>query len=478
MMRASPLPEDLLALLPRRSDEGPRVWLVGGAVRDWLLERPILDLDFAVEGDALALARSVADGLQADYYPLDPSRNTGRVLVQDSDTGKRIYDFAGLRGPDILTDLRDRDFTINAMAVDPFDLGRLIDPTGGLRDLKEKRLRACSDSAFLSDPLRVLRAVRLSQMLELRMEAETITSLKAATHLIESVSPERVRDELMRIFGLAEPSGALRLMLHLNLWEAVFPELPARTDGAAVETALRTLGHAAEILAVLDPVHDEERAADAILGSLVWRLGRYRQAIYENLNAEVAPDRARRPLLFLAGLFHLVGCSSIGPNGPAMPCPAEARMKLAAQRLRLSRRESRFLLRVLSAMHELRRIEDISPLVVYRYFNQAPDAGVGTVLLDLASQLAKQPGPPSGEDWEAALAKSRTLLEAAFERREELIDPPSLVDGTKLISSLGLRPGPEIGRLLERIREAQVEGLIQTEEQALEWTRRWIQAGR
>ena len=477
MMRASPLPEDVRALLPR-PDEGPRVWLVGGAVRDWLLERPILDLDFAVEGDALALARRVADGLQADYYPLDPSRNTGRVLVRDPDACTRIYDFASLRGPDILADLRDRDFTINAMAVDPFDLGRLIDPTGGMQDLRGRRLRACSDSAFPSDPLRVLRAVRLSQMLGFRIEAGTISSLKAAIQLIESVSAERVRDELMRIFGLDQPSRALRLMLHLNLWQAVLPELLAVPGGVAVQTALRALGHAAEILAVLDPVHDEERAADAILGSLVWRLGRYRQAIHEYLKEEIAPDRTRRPLLFLAALFHLVGCPSMGPEASPMPCAAEAQMKLAVQRLRLSRRENRFLLRVLWAMHELRRIEAPTPRAVYRYFSQASDAGVGAVLFDLASKLAKQSGPPSGEDWETALAKSRTFLEAAFERREELIDPPALIDGAKLISALGLLPGPDIGRVLEGIREAQVEGLIQTEEQALEWARRWFQAGR
>lgn len=473
-MRATPLPESLLALLPR-PDGGPRLWLVGGAVRDWLLERPILDLDFVVEGDALAMARRVADGLHAAFYALDPERKTGRVLLQDPNEGRTIYDFASLRAADILADLRERDFTVNAMAIEPFDPGRLIDPTGGLRDLKEQRLRACSDRSFAADPVRVLRAIRLAHLLEFRIEQGTLSLLKESIPGVRQVSPERMRDELLRILGLGEPSGALRMLFHLGILKQVLPELVDQADPAGIERALRALRHTAEILAVLGPIHDEERAADAILGSLAWRLGRYRKPLEAYLRGELVADRSRRPLLFLAGLHHVAVCGDLGSGDAPVACRGEESIVLATHRLRLSRRERQFLLRLLPATHELERGIEPEPLAVYRYYRQALDAGVGAILLELGAELAKQPGPPAGDTWDSTLARARVLLEAAFERENELIHPPPLVDGTVLQSELGIEPGPELGRLLEGLREAQVEGRIQSKEQALELARRWRQ---
>ncbi len=127
------LPPALLELLPSPV-EGPQVWLVGGAVRDHFLHRQSFDLDFVVAGDALRLARRIADALGGKYYDLDPERGAGRVLVPGSTGEEWVFDFTRMRGSSLQDDLWNRDFTINALAFDPHNLDILIDPMGGLKD--------------------------------------------------------------------------------------------------------------------------------------------------------------------------------------------------------------------------------------------------------------------------------------------------------------------------------------------------------
>ena len=145
---------DLADLLRTRQVNTP-LYLVGGAVRDAYLRRAITDIDIAVDGDAVSLARRVADWLEGDVFIMDRERGVARVFV--TRPGERIrVDFARFRGGTLEQDLRDRDFTMNAMAVDLLgDLQVLIDPLAGITDLRQKVLRCCSSCSMktiLSEP--------------------------------------------------------------------------------------------------------------------------------------------------------------------------------------------------------------------------------------------------------------------------------------------------------------------------------------
>jgi hypothetical protein len=170
-------------------------YLVGGSVRDLWLRRERHDLDLAVPGDALALGRAVADGLDGAYYPLDEERGVARV-IHTSEGRTSCLDISALRGVDIADDLRARDFTVNAMALPLDDLRpeALLDPTGGLADLGAGILRMVSGQSFRDDPARLLRAVRFAEELSLSMDAETEGAVIADAGLLDQVSPERVRD--------------------------------------------------------------------------------------------------------------------------------------------------------------------------------------------------------------------------------------------------------------------------------------------
>src|SRR5690606_23960871 len=116
--------------------------------------------------------------------------------------GLLVFDVASLRGPDLLADLSDRDFTLNAMAVDlNGDLGMLIDPLGGENDSIGRMIRQCGPDSLPSDPLRALRAVRQSVQLGARIEKETLAAGRSVVPRLRDVSPERVRDEFFRILA-------------------------------------------------------------------------------------------------------------------------------------------------------------------------------------------------------------------------------------------------------------------------------------
>src|SRR3989442_816797 len=179
--------------------------LVGGAVRDaWLGRRPgrEVDVDVAVPAGALDLARRVAERLRGAFVPLDPERGTGRVVLP----GVRL-DVTDFRGPSLAADLAARDFTVNALAVPLRELlvrggAPIVDPTGGLADLRARRLRAPDLRVLTDDPLRALRGVRLEAALGFRLTRGTVAAIRAVAPALAAVAAERVRDELLLMLAL------------------------------------------------------------------------------------------------------------------------------------------------------------------------------------------------------------------------------------------------------------------------------------
>jgi len=183
----SPLFEKIRQIIPAEQT----VYLVGGAVRDAILGIASHDLDFVLSGDALRLGRKTADALHANYFPLDDERNTARVILTANDKSRHSLDFATFRAADLENDLAGRDFTINAIAVALSKPQELLDPLGGVTDLKNKHLRACAADAFENDPLRILRGVRLASNYHLRITPDTRRMMKDAVRLLPRVSIER-----------------------------------------------------------------------------------------------------------------------------------------------------------------------------------------------------------------------------------------------------------------------------------------------
>jgi hypothetical protein len=177
----------------RRAVGDEPAWIVGGAVRDELLGRKIVDRDVACSAPELA-ARLYSRLAGGAVFPLSERHGAWRVAFRSGTT----VDFTPLHGETIDDDLATRDFTVNAMAR-PLEGGGLVDPLGGEADLEARRLRAVSPGIFEDDPLRLLRAVRLEDELGFRLDEETEKLLRAAAGRAAEPAGERVLGELERL---------------------------------------------------------------------------------------------------------------------------------------------------------------------------------------------------------------------------------------------------------------------------------------
>ena len=470
------------------------VYLVGGAVRDLMLGRPCRDLDFSMAADVRPLARRVANALKGDFFMLDDERNTARVIT--SQAGSRFYlDFAILRGGNIEEDLRGRDFSINAMALSLLQPDRLLDPTGGVNDLQNGLLQACSPGAFRDDPVRVLRGVRLSVAFHFSLEPATLDAMRKAVPLLEAVSIERQRDELFHMLEGNEVRQAIELLDELGVIERLLPELPGMKGVTQGHPHIHDVWeHTLVLLQELEAVYSAlvegynngacEKRPELRLA--VEKLGRFSSALADHFNRQLNPGRSLRGLLFLAALYHDIAKPAtrlLEADGRIHFLGHEAEGARAAasraQTLALSQAEIQ---RVEAEVQEHMRIHLLAMApelptrrAVYRFFRSTGPAGVEICLLTLADTLATYGETLAMETWQAELDICRILLEAWFEHPGEVVNPPRLVTGDDLLEQFKMTPGPIVGELLAAIHEAQAGGEITDRQQALAFANNWLE---
>ena len=484
-----------LLLLTRVSnfltEQGVRSYLVGGFVRDALLGRNTADIDVAVAADALEIAPRVATALGGRYVLLDEVNRVGRVVlvneVAPSAGGQWQLDFSTFQGS-IEQDLARRDFTIDAMAVDLEEAINqpcpLIDPFNGGDDLRQGVVRAVSEVAFKSDAVRLLRAVRLAAELDFSIDNETEALIRRYCHLIADVAGERVREELLRLLATSQSGEFLTYLDKLGLLIAMIPELkqakgveqPKEHFWDVFEHSLKTVS-----------------AADFLLGQGAWEYAGEEvlavipssAVLSQHFELEVSSGSTRRSLLKLAALLHDVAKPQTkAMDGGRMRFLGHAKEGAATavnilERLRFSGRE----VKVVEAMvrHHLRPTQmgqNAFPTrrAIYRYFRDTGEAGIDILFLSLADHLATRGPNLNLAQWGEHAQIVEYVLAQRFQE-ESLVTPPKLVDGHDLINIFGMRPGPELGQLLEAVREAQAAGEITTRDEALAYVRGYLLSG-
>jgi putative nucleotidyltransferase with HDIG domain len=501
--------QKILQTLRDLSSPDQPVYLVGGGVRDQLLGRPAHDLDFVMPGETLGLARALANRLHGALYVLDEERDTTRVVLGAGHSAlndRLLLDFASLRATDLEGDLRARDFTINAMALNVAQPDRLIDPTGGLADLHEGRIRACSPDSLLRDPVRVLRAIRQALAFHFKIEPETLKLIRAAAPRLSEPSAERLRDELFHMLDGAQVGLAVRLLDQVGALQYVLPELT--TLKGVTQTAphvsdvwdhtLCVVQHLERLEAALVGDYKEDSVADLMVGSAVVWLGRFRSQLAEHFNHRLVPDRSLRALLFFSALYHDIAKPATRTETPegrvrflrhdhlGAEMIAERARALALSVAEVNRLEKivKEHMRVHFLSNALGGItpgtssadsEGLSRRSIYRFFKATGDAGVDVCLLSLADLRGTYGAALPQDLWEVELKTCRELLEAYWEKSKEVVSPPRYLSGHDLMDVFGIKPGRVVGLLLADIREAQAVGEIHNREEALAFARRWME---
>jgi putative nucleotidyltransferase with HDIG domain len=444
---------------------GVDAWLVGGAVRDRLLGRPTSDYDVVLSADPEPVARSLARHAGGHPFALSDEFGAWRVVAHDK---RWQVDLLPLGGGTIEADLAGRDLTINALA-EPLAGGDHVDPFGGRADLFAGRLRMVSSAAFSKDPLRTLRVARIACELGFSVDPETAAAARAAAPLLDGIAAERVFAELRRIVRAQRAVAGFELMDRLGATPVVVPELAALHG---VEQSqyhhLDVYDHTVAVLAqVIELGRDPEGALGghgAALGAvlaepLANELTRGEALRFGALFHDVAKPKTRR--VSPEGRITFIGHDAVGAE---MTVAALARLRASERLQQHIAALSRNHLRLGFLVHE----QPVSRRALYRYLRACAPVEVDVTLLSVADRLATR-GYGSERAIERHLKLARTMIGEALRWRAS--PPEPLLRGDEIAHELGLRPGPEIGRLLSELEEASFAGEVSTREQAIERAR-------
>ena len=382
--------------------------LVGGAVRDALLGRrgEYLDLDFVLPTDAVPTAQKLAKHYKAGFVVLDAERQIARVVFNEA-----TVDLAQQEGESLETDLRRRDFTINAIAYN-FHTQEFIDPLQGRADCDAGIIRMVSPENLQDDPLRLLRAYRQAAQLGFQIESVTRLVIRQLAPLLAQVAAERVQVELSYLLKSSSGTDWLQVAWEDNLLQAWFPH----------GTTQR-----------VQQIAEVDRAA--VVLTETW------PALKEELQAHVSGKTAS--LLSLAKLVCLL---------PSVPEVAEEQLfqlKYSRAEIRMAVKAIEYLPQLLSCTH--------SPIPIreqYFFFQNLGTVFPVVALLAVATEVLVDEIAP--------------LMERYLTPNDPVAHPTPLVTGKDLMRSLNLPAGPQVGQLLTAIAVARAEGKISTAQEALE----------
>lgn len=397
-----------LSLLPDNA------YLVGGSVRDALLGRrpDYLDLDFVLSERAIETARSIAQHYGAGFVVLDADHQIARVVFENA-----TVDFAQQVGNSLETDLHRRDFTVNAIAYHPHS-ETLLDPLNGHLDLQKQTLRMIAPNNLAEDPLRLLRAYRQAAQLGFKVDGATQETIRTLAQLINQVAAERVRGELDCLLSLPEGTPLLQLAWQDGLLHRWLPHVTQKQL-----TALKDIDHTFASL------------------ELTW--SDYADLLTSWVREQTVPG-LHRSWLKAAKLSQMVSMD---------PETAEAEMSY----LKYSRAEQQAVLAILKGWLYLQNtcVDELSRRQQYMLFKASGSSFLAIALLGLAQGCPEH--------------TMTSLIRQYLTPDDPVAHPQPLLSGRDLMQHLQLRPGPQIGELLEAIQITQAEGKITTRQEALAW---------
>jgi poly(A) polymerase len=448
---------------------GEPAWIVGGAVRDRLLGRAVDDLDLVVDGDVRAATKRVAKALGGPMFSLSQEFGAWRVLSPDRSW--RV-DLSPIHGGSLDADLRLRDLTVNAVA-EPLAGGDLVDPTGGRSDLDERVLRMAGPGAFEDDPLRVVRLARLALVLGFTIDPATRAAARAAAGGLKRVSGERIFAELnLLLADHAAPAG-VGLLADVGALGVVLPEI------AALEGVEQNRYHDRDVLGHTLEVLSEVIAIEADPGAV---LGSEQTDALRALLAEPLADGLPRSMgLRWGALLHDAAKPAtrvMRDDGEVGGFPGHdvQGAELAREILTRLRASERLRAHVAAlTRHHLRlgflvHSQPLGPRDVYAYLTATEPVEIDVTLLSVADRLATR-GRKSAEAIERHVGLARELLPEILAWRASGGRPAPLLRGDALAKRLGVDPGPDLGRLLAALSEAQYAGDVTNEDQAVQFAR-------
>ncbi len=430
-------------------------YIVGGSIRDLMLGCTPADYDIAVLGEPAVFAQKIGSMISGRVVKLGRPGESLYRIVSD----RMTVDISQTKGETIEADLGRRDFTINAMAYD-LSQERFIDPFGGAADLARKIIRMVSNRVFSDDPVRLLRAFRLAALLDFKIDPETDSRIRQDASRIRESAGERIRDELIRLFGCARSFPQVSRMADNGLINSIIPEFSTLL-GCSQNTH-----HEYDVrFHTLEAFYQLEQILNSLKNWFPKHL--------DGLNNIFYTDRGA--LLKWAILLHDIekpsartedadGCVHFYRHEKKSAVKAEE----ICRRIRFSNHETAFIKTVI--FYHMRPLflfqahlnNQVSSRAITRFF-MASKEDTPAVLLHAAADFRGKKTLPQ-ERFDTFI---KQLMNRYYSEYQPKRNSPRLITGRDLIHEFGLKPSPEFKDILLRIEEARLSNRISTRKEAL-----------
>lgn len=459
----------IMAIFDAVSSAGVKAYLVGGALRNLILSRPLgFDYDVVLDSKVMDMANLLGRRLKGSPFLLDKAHGSYRISIK-RDGGIFNIDLSSYNGKDILEDLNNRDFTINAMAVDINTLFMntdvdLIDIFSGQADAENKTIREVKPGIFDDDPLRLLRAVRLAAQYGLIIDKTTERRIKTKSALLTTSSWERIRDEFFFILECPQSVNYLKWLYELSLLYEIIPEIRGWNDLAGgynlAYHAFKTLEEGEWLCNNLKVFVPEfavniDNSFQMLIGN-VSKKGLFKLALF--IHDAGKPETIKQEGEIIRFIGHDVEGEAIG--------------KRIGKRLKLSRNATAFIAKLVRNHHRvfnlasLERLTDRSKAHLFRAMEDGPAGdsdGTFLLLLSLADARATR----GGDDPELA-SFIRGLIDFYY-NIYTVKKPRPILDGNEIMDIFNVPEGGAVGRLLRKLSEAEGGGIIKNKKDAVKF---------
>ena len=440
-------------------------YLVGGSVRDALMGRVFVDRDIAIK-DAENFAKKLAEKFNATFIVLDPEYKIYRLVLEDKINYLDISEIQGELNADanIEEDLSRRDFAMNAIAINLAN-GEIIDPFGGKSDIENKIIRHIKDSNFEEDPLRILRAFRFAATTGFELSEETKACIRKFKHLLFNPAKERINYELMKLFGGGNCSKVLLEMDEFGILEELFPFVKEMK-----KVTPNTHHHLDLFHHVIETVRNIEELY--ITASSIEK---------EHLDSVNFGGFPRINHIKLAGFLHDIGKYSTwtieesGRHRFIKHDDVGAKMCIPFLReMKFSKKQIEYISSMIKNHIYPSNVicaPDLNEKVMMRYLRKMDTNVIDNIILAKADRLSARGEAITEDIVKENLNGLDKLLNFYLEKRDTMKPLPKLIDGNEVMQIKKIKQSPLLGEILNALKEAQLNGDINTKEEAIDFVK-------
>ena len=436
------------------------IYLVGGSVRDYLMGIESHDRDIIVmDEDAKNFSLKLQKLFDATFVPLDEENKIYRLVMSDK---INYIDITNPVGGTIEKDLMRRDLTINAIAVN-INSGEVVDISGGVTDIKNKCIHCVNEQNFVDDPLRLLRVYRFQSLYNFSIAPETLSAICKYVELIKKPAFERINYEVLRLFSGRYAHVALENMNKTWLLEEIFPfvkelkQVPPNSHHH-----LDLLHHSIETVKQIQEIYDNAQ-----------------DDVKEHLDRVDFGGFSRLAHLKFAGFIHDIGKFStwtIEEGGRhRFIGHDDVGSKLAGtmlKKMHFSNKQVDYLTKMIK-FHiypsQLMSSPQITEKIMMRFVRKMDANSIDNIILAMADRLSARGPEITDEVVEHNINLLTTLMKFYLDVRETLKPLPIFLTGNDVMEILNIKPSPKLGKIMNSLHEAQLNGDVQTREQAVEF---------